>query len=343
MNFKGLAKKAVYALNKNPISKYAYEKEINRRSKLLLTEIISLSQPINMFSPFTNELQPVNDWYGHATVLKKFLGLPNDYQFKFNLEHGTYLAEQIADVELESNLPSFVTYSPYRMNILKKISKSVYAIGPFIHYAPHFLNKQQLKDERKRLGKTLLFFPSHSIIGSSSKYDNEDSYKKIVGISKGFDTIRVCIYWKDVLLNEHKFYQSKGLECVSAGHILDPLFLPRVKSIIYNSDLVVSNDASSPLSYSIYMKKPHIIFYQRAKINNRESLKKIMNDYWRSKPYLQMIKEFSKIRFTISSQQQNFINYYLGTASVKSKKELLKIVEETENIFQNFKKYGCTK
>lgn len=328
-------KNLVYKISKNPLSKIIYNLEIQKRARLPVTSIIELSQHIQMFSPFTNEIQPVNDWYGHATILKKFLGLPNNYQFKFNLEHGTFLSEQIADVELESNLPSFVTYSPYRVDVLKKVGKNAYAIGPFIHYASHFLNAKQLKDEKKRLGKTLLFFPSHAIIGSPTKYDYAESYKKIKKISKGFDTIRVCIYWKDVLLGEHKFFQSKGLECVTAGHILDPLFLSRVKSIIYNSDLVVSNDASSTLSYSIYMNKPHIIFYQQPKMNDNSYLKTIMTEYYDSEAYIKIVKEFSKIQFTISAKQRKLMNYYCGMNEVKSRVDLKKIVQETEQLYQH--------
>lgn len=335
MSIKKIIKQSLYTFHKNPLSRLLFIKEIQVRSKLPVTDIERLSRHINMFSPYTRELQPVNDWYGHATVLKKFLGLPKNYQFKFLIEHGTYLSDQVADIELESNLPSFVTYSSYRAKILKKYRFHTYAIGPLIHYAPHYLTDEELRNERKRLGKTLLFFPSHSLIGLVNEYDMNWSYKKIKELAKNFDTIRVCIYWKDVLLGKHKFYQDKGIECVTAGHILDPQFLPRVKSIIHLSDLTVSNDASSPLSYCIYMKKPHIIFYQRPKMIGRKYFKKIMSDYWKSYPYNQVVKEFSKINFFITDKQRELINYYCGTNLVKSKLELLKIVKETEKNFRN--------
>lgn len=335
MNIKKPIKKVLYSLHKNPLSKFFFIKEIQRRSKLPVTDVENLSKHINMFSPFSSELQPVNDWYSHATTLKKFLGLRQTYQFKFIIEHGTYFSDQVADIELESDLPSFVTYSSYRAKVLKKYKKYTYAIGPLIHYAPHHLTREQLKREKKRLGKTILFFPSHSLIGLNNEYDVAWSYKKIKSIAKGFDTIRVCIYWRDVLLGKHKFYQSKGLECVTAGHILDPLFLSRVKSIIQTADLTVSNDASSPLSYCIYMNKPHIIFYQRPKMIGKKYFKKIMTDYWKSSPYNQIVKEFSKIQFSITRKQRELMNYYCGTNSIKSKGELLKIVNETESIFHN--------
>lgn len=340
MNIKKTIKKTFYTFHRNPFSKSLFDREIQKRSKLPVTDIENLSKHINMFSPFTNEVQPINDWYGHATILKKFLGLPKTYQFKFIIEHGTYFSTQVADIELESNLPSFLTYSLYRAKVLKKYRPHTYAIGPFIHYASHYLTEDELKKEKKRLGKTLLFFPSHSLIGLTNEYDMEWAYKKIKAISRNFDTIRVCIYWKDVLLGKHKYYQSKGLECITAGHILDPQFLPRVKSIIEIADLTISNDASSPLSYCIYMGKPHIIFYQRPKMIGRRYFKKVMSDYWKSDPYKQVVKEFSKISFFITKKQHELMNYYCGTSNIKGKSELKKIVQETE---QTMVEYGPVK
>lgn len=331
--FKKTAKKIIYSLNENPLSKLLYSEEMNRRARLAVTDINSLAKPINMFSPFTSELQPLNDWYGHAKILKKFLGLPLDYRFKFIIEHGTYFSDQVADLELESNLPSFITYSPYRVKILKKIRSFAYAIGPLIHYADHYLTAQELKSEKKRLGKTILFFPSHSLVGLTNDYNQEWSYKKIMSLAKGFDTIRVCLYWRDILLGKHKYYQNKGLECVTAGHILDPLFLPRVKSIIFTADLTVSNDASSPLSYCIYMNKPHIIFYQRPKMSGKNYLKQVMVDYWKSKPYNQIVEEFSKIHLSITPKQRKLMNFYGGIDNVQSKSQLMNIVKKTEEIF----------
>lgn len=335
---KKIVKKFIYTLHKNPLSKYQYHKEIQSRSLLPSTDIEKLSKNIDIFSPHTNELQPLNDWYGHATTLKTFLKLSKNYQFKFILEHGTYLSNQVADLELESDLPTYITYSPYRAKVLRKYRSHTYSIGPFIHYANHFLKEEDLRKEKEKLGKTLLFFPSHSLVGLTNDYNMNWSYKKIMTLGKKFDTIRICIYWKDVLLGRHKFYQAKGFECVTAGHILDPLFLPRLKSIIHNADLTISNDASTPLSYCIYMNKPHIIFYQRPKMTGKKYLKQVMLNYWKSEIYKQIVKEFSKVQFSISPKQRELMNYYCGTNSTKNKLELLRIIKETEEIYKSFQK-----
>ena len=50
---------------------------------------------------------------------------------------------------------------------------------------------------------------------------------------------------------------------VTAGYIMDPLFLSRLKSIIQLSDLTMSNNVGTHLGYCIYLNKPHWIVRQK--------------------------------------------------------------------------------
>src|SRR6185436_2930621 len=133
-----------YLLHRNPINKNYYNRQIQERSKLDLTDIIPLSKDINLYSAVSREIHKPNDWYGHATVFKKFLGLDLNYQFKFISEHGVYLCSEISKAEIDKALPAYITYSNYRIKYLKKYKDDVYNIGAFIHYANHYLNKKKL-------------------------------------------------------------------------------------------------------------------------------------------------------------------------------------------------------
>lgn len=335
ISLKKILKQIIYSLNKNPLSQFLYKQEIAKRSKLKLSDIVPLSKKINLFSPFTPELHPPNDWYGHAKILKQFLSLPQNYQFKFILEHGIYLTEQVADADLETDLPTIITYCDYRAKILKKYRQNVFSIGPFIHYANSFLSDSDVKKEKARLGKSILVFPSHSTAEINFDFNRKWFLKQVQKISKKFDTIRICLYWVDVLRDGYKFYQNLGYECVTAGHILDPLFLPRLKSLMMVSDLTIANDASTTSGYSVYMSKPHIIFHQQAKISGSRNEVSLVKDFWQSEPYIKVLEEFSKVSFKITPRQRNLVNTYWGLDQIKTKKELKSIVEKTEKIFSN--------
>lgn len=332
-SLKQFAKKALYNLNQNPISKHLHTQDILSRSELDLTDITRLSRKISMFSSFTHELHKPNDWYGHASNLKKYLGLPQTYQFKFILEHGLYLNDQVDNIDIETKLPSMLTYSNFRANVLRQYRPHIYSIGPFIHYAKSYLSKTQINKEKARLGKSVLFFPAHSSSMIGIEYDNLKLCRQIKKIAKSYDSVRVCLYWKDVLLGKHRIYQDQGFECVSAGHMLDPLFLPRLKSIILTSDLTLTNIVSSQVGFCIFLKKPHIVLENKLKLNTTHYWKKRIDEVFNSTGYTQILHEFTKPNYKIASSQSKLIDKYWGSKLVKSKSQLKKIVNETERIY----------
>lgn len=337
MNIRKPIKKVLYTLQKNPVSKFIYENEIKYRSKLSLTDTEKLAKHINVFSPFTCEINPPNDWYGHAKVFKQFLGLPDNYQFKAVIEHGLHLIDKVVDLELEIDLPSFITYSDFRKNIITKYNKKSFCIGPYIHYARHYLTDKQLSQEKKRLGKCLLLFPSHSSGDINIDYDINTLCNKVQKIAKNYDTVRVCLYWKEVLRGHAKYYQKFGFECVTAGHILDPNFLPRLKSIIETSSLTVSNTLGNHLGYSIFMNKPHFIIQQKEIARGRKSEVTKATKFNGSKLFDIVTKPFTKFTTGITPQQKRIVNHYWGIDQIKTKKEFLKIIKETETIYQTKK------
>ena len=149
--------------------------------------------------------------YGMDHVLKKYSGLPDNYKIHALLEHGVIITEYVGGAfRAHEYLPSIVS-SKYRVNILKKENNynGAFAIGPFIHYANSILDDNQFKIEKERIGKSLLVFPMHSIDGAVSKFDYDGFCNEINKYSDDYDSVRICMYYKDIQLGKHKFYQKK--------------------------------------------------------------------------------------------------------------------------------------
>lgn len=338
MNTRKRIKDTIYFLQQNPFSRFLYQQEIKKRSKLDLRNIHSLAKNINIFSSFTNEIHTPNDWYGHAKILKDFVDISQTYQLKFLMEHGVYLTDQVDDIDIETPLPSIVTYCEYRANVLKKYRRNVFSIGPFIHYAKSYLNEDETKKEKKRLGKTILLFPSHSNFHIGLKYDSKWLCQKVKLIGKNFDTVRVCLYWTDVILRKDEIYEDFGFECVTAGHMLDPLFLPRLRSMIETSDSTISNIGGTHVGYSILFNKPHIIIFQKPKLTANKHWQQRIKDFWKSGPFIEVLNEFSAHKFAITSKQRSLVEKYWGTKLIKTKKELKQIIDKTEIIYSEANK-----
>ena len=334
-------KENLYRIVNNPISRNIYSKEVSRRKELSFDDIDRLAANINILSPYSSEINMPNDFYGHAKVLKEFLGLREDKSFKFIIEHGIVLSNQVNDLELESGLDSIITFSNFRKDVLKKFKKHSFAIGPMIHYTNGVLSKKQVQEEKKRLGKTLLVFPSHATLDVRSQYDVHAFSKFIKNYGKRFQTIRICLYWKDILDGLGKFYKDQGFECVTAGHILDPLFLPRLKSIIECADYSVSNKAGTHVGYCVYLKVPHYIYDQKQIIQGKrkevDRAYKVLNTPGALEAYYQVVEAFTKETSSISARQKRIANLYWGFDQVKSRKKLMEIVSLTEKIYHQGK------
>ncbi|RQV98375.1 hypothetical protein EH220_03425, partial [bacterium] len=214
----------------------------------------------------TSELFMPNDFYGHAALLKQYCGLSREDSLKASIEHALFFNDYAWEVELQCDLPAMLVTSPLRFAPLRKrTKKAIFAIGPMILYAPNALSCEALDSERKRLGKSLLVMPSHSTHHITAQYDIESYCRYLERAGREFDSVRVCLYWKDVLLGRDASYRAAGFECVTAGHMFDPLFLPRLRSILECATVVTSNVCGTHVGLCVALRRPHVIAHQAPK------------------------------------------------------------------------------
>lgn len=326
--------------------------ESKKRENLKFTEIRKLSQPINRADNYLFSGEIGFSRYRMDKILKEYANFPLDKNIHALFEHGIQITEYCEGFFRAHEYEPSIVASPYRMEVLKKQKhyNGAYAIGPYIHYAKHLLNPEKLKEEKERLGKTLLVFPSHSIEGMISQFDYENFCEEIENYSSDFDSIRICMYYKDVNLKRFKPYEKKGFEIVTAGHFNDYNFLRRLKSIIEASDMTMSNEIGSHLGYCIYLNKPHFLFNSHettyegekdgqytdlmVKHTNNTQNKKINNDN-----VTNIRNFFSKFETKITDQQYKLINYLWGLDKIKTPEELNNIFLEINNNHSKIKYY----
>lgn len=322
------------------------------RKNIKFTDVEKLSQ---FLETDYNEIihgEPGLSRYSMNFIFRNYAGLNDNFRIHAFFEHGVIFTNDVnSSCRVHEYLPSIVA-SQYRVNVLKnqKNFKGVYSIGPYIHYANSLLDENQLKEEKERLGKTLLVFPSHSIDGVIAKFDYGEFLGKINEISSDYDTVRVCMYYKDVDLKKHIPYQKEGFEVVTAGHHNDHYFVPRLKSIILNSDMVMSNDIGSQLGYCIYLNKPYYMSTTEeigfeseddSAMSNFNVLNhKISMKEFNSNDNVKRIKElFSKYNPKISKEQYDLISYLWGFDCIKSPEELRNIFLELDANYSVLKYY----
>ena len=160
------------------------------------------------------------------------------------------------------NYLSYAAQGAYRSSHIHQIDswKPVFVVGPYIHYAQTYYSHEVEKIYKRKLGKTLLVFPSHT-----NEWDNlsgtDNDFVDIIyeKYSKYFDSILVCAYWNDVDSPVFEDFSDRGAIIVSAGYRGDPQFICRLKTIISLSDAVVGDDIATNIGFCLYMKKPFFL------------------------------------------------------------------------------------
>lgn len=317
--------------------------------KLENTEELIKERNFNQHNPFNINY---SSFYGIEYSLKEYLGLTKDYEIKAFFEHGVSFTSALeAGFRVHESLPT-ITCSEFRKNIiLSEKNNGAYSIGPYIAYAKSLLNKSELKEEKNNLGKNILVFPLHSTKKTQNKYDLDKFSNEILNFSEDFDSVTVCLYWKDIERGYGKYYKDLNFNVVTAGYMTDPLFLKRLRSIIELSDVTISNGVGSHTGYCIYLKKPHIYIPTKTTFvvdktpkdsNIKDKLTKYLENQYNIKTNFNDLNEIQSI---LSDKNRKFneispiLEKYFGFNQVKTKQELKKIVEDIENKFSMLKFY----
>lgn len=302
-----------------------------RRTKTLF-QIHDLAKdiPLSLFYKLEYERNNSNLFYNHAGILKKFAGLNPRYKLPYAIEHGPYLNNHVWEVDIHSNTPGIITFSDYRFEVLSRVTeKPITRIGPYIHYAESFLSPTSFEKEKARMGKTLLFLPSHSTHYHNVSFDYQKDVNFLLELGKDFDTILVCLYWKDILAGTAEFYKHSKIKVVTAGHIFDPLFLSRLKSIIQLSNSTVSNNLGTHIGYCIFLGKPHFLYLSENNITTSGNVSRHwenLSDAERGNSADLVLESFSSFQDFIDSNQKKVVEYIWGTNHIKTKEEMFDIL-----------------
>lgn len=277
---------------------------------------------------FCNELYKGNFYYGISNMLKSYAG----YAAKIGacIEHGVYFGALTNDREsIHSGYPAVITFSDRRQNYIRKTSdKLIFPIGPYIYYAKGVLGEPELKEIKNAIGKSLLVFPKHSIDRIESDFDYDGLIKCVeeIKIKNNYQTVHVCLYYRDIELGRSKIYQDAGFTVVCAGRREDPDFLNRLKTFILLSDATMSNSVGTHVGYCIALDKPHYIINQNISyiMNDDSERRQIKTTYLDSslREKKEVLDAFDHYSETITEYQKYICNKYWGLDCIRTASEL---------------------
>ena len=309
----------VYNLYYRLKNKKVFFLENERRQKLSIFDYQELSKPIPYYP-----LEKMRDsnYYGYAMALRKYAHLD---KINAALEHGIYLANRIGTAQRYRTTRRVITMSNNRVESFKlhNLNKPILAIGPYIHYAEPLLSQEELAAMKQSLGKVLLVMPVHAAKGTPVFYNYQVLLDFIEKIKNEYDTVLVCIHFRDILNNIESahIYEKKGYKIVCAGNEYDYNFARRLRSIIMLADYVVSNSHGTNTGFCTYLRKPQTIVYDKdiVKIHNSytSEVKKI-----RDKQVREIEDAFTDYSPVITEYQLSVVEKYFGISLIKSPDKL---------------------
>lgn len=294
----------------------------------------------------TPEIHCPNDFYGNASMLKLYAGLPQNYPLKLVVEHGPMFPGCHWHVDLNSPLPVFLTSSEAARGMLQKSypAKKFFALGPHIAYAPLSHSPDTVGKIKEKLGKNLLVALPHSSHHIAVNYSSDSVMHKVQQMGKEFDSITISIYWKDCSEQLISACEKYGFLYVTAGHIYDLRFLSRLNTILHCSDAVVSFGFTSMFPYACYLKKPVVLLkvedlYLTNCGDERVFLEsvdeKTPNEKASDSVVEKLYREFDNFRDVPSPVGYELLNLWAGFDQVKTPGEILQLCLEAEEAFSS--------
>lgn len=311
----------------------SFKKEVERRSKLDIFNYQGIAQPL---PKCYYEICTDNNCFGIGYSLREYIGSKKSY-INALVEHGYFFGTYVQEVEKITFAKKLMTFSEVRKAHIEAVVKNkvVYPIGPYIHYAPDYYDEAKFAEVKKRLGRTLLVFFSHSGTGESVSFDLDALIEKINSIRKDFQSVVISLFWSDINPEIEKRLKAEGYLIFSSGHRYDYYFLSRQKTMIKLADMTMSNSVSTHVAYCSCLNKPHWLVRQKITTNalNEKGIanvaigKKISEDIVTQQEKEELCQVFEEYSPVLTEEQIKICDKYFGLSSIRTKEEMQELLK----------------
>lgn len=309
-----------------------FKSEVERRAKLDLFDYKEIAQPL---PKCYYELLTDNNCFGIGWCIRHYIGSGKDY-LDAMVEHGYFFGVYVSELEKATYAKKIFTFGDVRRNHIKAVipEKEIYQIGPYIHYAPDYYDENKFSEVKKRLGRTLLVFFSHSGTGQSVNFDLDALIESINSVRGRFKTVVISLFWSDINPQIESRLLKEGYLIFSSGHRYDYYFLSRQKTMIKLADVTMSNSPGTHIAYCTYLNKPHWLIRQEINYNSLNStgiantaiIEQQSKDVVNLKEKEELYKAFSQYLEDLTEEQKKLCNYYFGFSYIKSVNEMKSVL-----------------
>jgi hypothetical protein len=266
-------------------------------------------------------MYPDNNWYGHRSVLADYCETKDTNAFA-SIQHGVllfYLTKRLGRRSI--NLTPFLCWNKnIELWCLRHNYTNVISIGsPFIYLHLMHSKKKIIIKKKKR---NVILFPSHSNVEENRDFNFN---LLIEHIEKRYDPpYTVCFFYKDLNKNNKSLFLRKNWKIKCNGNSQNKNFLKNLYQNLIDHNIVVCNEVSSTLFYSLFLEKKTSLVYKikKKKIFYISSLPKVA---FKKEQYIKFMNRYNFLKnskFIDKRLGKILADRVLGLQSIKNKEEL---------------------
>lgn len=288
----------------------------------------------------TSETHATNDFYGQASVLKRYCGLAESGPLKAVLEHGINLDDQMWDHDQDSEMPVNFSPSRWRADVVQKLSnKKSVPIGFGYLYAQSLLDQAGPASQSRR---GTLAFPCHSTHSIRAIFDHDRYAETLLSLPAFMQPVSVCLYWKNYLMGEQVHYERRGINVYSAGHMFDPDFLLRLHDLCRVHRFATSNEVGSHLFLTV-SSGCRFVFTDSdpidweipdAEVGNCAKQNQLFQARCQQARNLFGSRIESRHQSELTPEQENFVAELVGRDCFLSPKQLRDQIKQAESVYR---------
>jgi len=273
-------------------------------------------------------LHAPNAYYGHASILKRYVGLPQARTLFAAIEHGPWIDDEIWDVDANTPLRRYLCASPERAAFFAETTGlPTTAIGPLIDYVPGAERTAPPGDGH------VVLFPVHSSHYVEVQWDVDELLDQIADIDAS--RISACLYWRDAQRGLADRFAAAGIHATSAGHMYDADFLLRLRRILLSADLIVTNEIGTHVLYALHLGRPVWLVNQVVEYRPDESagIDHLLQDMCHPR-MAELERLLSARHAVVTVEQRSAAERLLGSKAHKSPADLRRILRTARDDYR---------
>lgn len=207
---------------------------------------------------------PEPEWYGVGRLLKDWLGVPQPVPLLLMVYHGIKWLDTPVPMYQTAPVPVFTQTAAQAEILRTRYNRVAFNAGyPMVHW-------RRLKGiTRAPDAVGTLAFPAHSTHHIGILHDWTALADELAGLPDRFQPVTVCLYWKDLMDGSDRPFRDRGLPVVTAGHMFDPEFGPRLYGFLREVRWTCGNGIGSHIVKSVEMGIPSFLVGTEPRYVNR--------------------------------------------------------------------------